>query len=435
MCSFAVGIDRQVGYALQADLEAAGVKLLFETEVTHAEAADVNPRGVHALRRSSTLSSNGALQLSLADSRLQNSKGNLQCDLLLTATGRRAVSGSLGLEAAGVAASANGDIIVRSDLMTSKEGVYAAGDVIGAPQLASTGISQAEAAVDAMFERAPEASRGATNPLLSTQPAVQRNVSPQALLSSIARYPIGIWTVPELAFVGLTAEAAAEAPHHLDVIEGIGRYSDSIRGHVHTVGTPLEGEYLTGMALRAAAAGEGGGEGDAGQGDLATLTGPTLKLVVERDAPHVVVGVHIFGDDACELIHFGTTLVQERKSLSDILAICYAAVTYHELYKLAALDAIKLLRCEGWRALYASLDADGDGVLTKDEVSRRLGAMCTAEDADALMRALFGKASGTSSVSVDTFVKRAQKLRAGLQVNLMESTQGTSTDTDYERLM
>ena len=43
------------------------------------------------------------------------------------------------------------------------------------------------------------------------------------------------------------------------------------------------------------------------------LTGPSLKLVVTRAAPHTVVGVHIYGEDACELIHFGTTLVQEAK--------------------------------------------------------------------------------------------------------------------------
>ena len=61
------------------------------------------------------------------------------------------------------------------------------------------------------------------------------------------------------------------------------RYSDSIRGHVH---------------------------GDAPRETCAETVGRALKLVVERAWPHRIVGVHIFGPDACELIHYGTTLVQ-----------------------------------------------------------------------------------------------------------------------------
>ena len=63
---------------------------------------------------------------------------------MLTATGRRAVTEGLGLEAVGIETASNGDVEVGADLMTAAAGVYAAGDLIGAPQLASTGISQAE---------------------------------------------------------------------------------------------------------------------------------------------------------------------------------------------------------------------------------------------------------------------------------------------------
>ena len=68
----------------------------------------------------------------------------LKTDLVLTATGRRAVTEGLGLEAVGIETASNGDVEVGADLMTAAPGVYAAGDLIGAPQLASTGISQAE---------------------------------------------------------------------------------------------------------------------------------------------------------------------------------------------------------------------------------------------------------------------------------------------------
>ena len=49
--------------------------------------------------------------------------------------------------------------------------------------------------------------------------------------------------------------------------------------------------------------------------------------------------MHIFGTDACELIQYGTTLVQGRKTLADVLGVTSVAVTYHELFKIAALDA------------------------------------------------------------------------------------------------
>ena len=77
-------------------------------------------------------------------------------------------------------------------------------------------------------------------------------------------------------------------------------------------------------------------------------------------APHTVVGVHIFGDDACELVHFGTTLVQAQKTLAEVLQVCYAAVTYHELFKLAARDAIATLQKDAWRRLYRRLDEAGN---------------------------------------------------------------------------
>ena len=57
----------------------------------------------------------------------------------------------------------------------------------------------------------------------SSAPGQLRDCSLEALLSNAARYPIGIWTMPEVAFVGLTAEAAAAPPHNLDVVEGVGR--------------------------------------------------------------------------------------------------------------------------------------------------------------------------------------------------------------------
>ena len=82
--------------------------------------------------------------------------------------------------------------------------------------------------------------------------------------------------------------------------------------------------------------------------------------VATRAAPHTVVGVHIFGDDACELVHFGTTLVQAQKTLAEVLQVCYAAVTYHELFKLAARDALSTVVADGWRDVYRQINHGDD---------------------------------------------------------------------------
>jgi len=400
-----VGIDRQIGYLLQSELLASGVTLLFESEVTGAKAV-VASRSQRSQRKGGRAQGD-QLRLDVVRTGTTEERSPILTDLVLSATGRKAVTQGLGLEELGIEIKPNGDVAVGSDLMTSSPGVYAAGDLIGAPQLASTGIEQAESAVDAMFTLPDDRA--------NAELATRQDCSPAALLSNAARYPNGIWTMPELAFVGLTAAAAAAPPHNLDVVEGIGRYSESLRGHGHTVGTGCEGEYLAGYVA------PGGGDASpAAAGQDKPLSGPALKLVVERKSPHRVVGVHVFGDDACELIHFGTTLVQGGKSLSDILALCFAAVTYHELFKLAARDAIATMQKDAWRSLYLTLDYDSDGGLTPDEVTRgleKLGA--DSEAIDDIMKALF--TASCTSVGIEQFVKRAARMRSPLQFELMDA--------------
>merc|ERR1712050_415341 len=77
-----------------------------------------------------------------------------------------------------------------------------------------------------------------------------------------------------------------------------------------------------------------------------------LKLVAKEAYPHRIIGVHIFGDDACELIHYGTTLVQGKKTLAECMSVTYAAVTFHELFKLAAANALSTLEEKTWRKVY-----------------------------------------------------------------------------------
>ncbi|KAJ1449313.1 hypothetical protein M885DRAFT_536162 [Pelagophyceae sp. CCMP2097] len=381
-----VGIDKGLALELAAELRRSGIRLLFETEVAGVDfvAADAAKLERNPLRRKSTTCDPFTVSLKRA-----GGNTDVSADLVLTATGRRAVTGGLGLEElfGAEALSAIGDVIVKPDLsLACSPAISAAGDVIGSPQLASTGIAQAEAAVDAMFAEA-----GA---------AQEESFSPAALLASAARYPVGIWTVPELAFVGLTADAAKD--RGLDVVVGVARYADTIRGHVSSA-APSD---------------------DAAGGADAAL-GPCLKLVVERAAPHVVVGVHIFGNDAAELVHFGTTLVQNRKDLASTLALCYAAVTYHELYKLAARSALEQLEADAWAAFYnglAGATAAEPRALAADALEAHLSARGVDGGARAdLRKALF---AGAPCVEAGLFVKRAARLEASLRAALRGAAAG-----------
>lgn len=64
-----------------------------------------------------------------------------------------------------------------------------------------------------------------------------------------------------------------------------------------------------------------------------------LKLVFERPSGRII-GVHICGDDACELIHFGMECVKGRRTIMDLKSSIFSAVTYHEMYRIAAQAAL-----------------------------------------------------------------------------------------------
>ena len=101
-----------------------------------------------------------------------------------------------------------------------------------------------------------------------------------------------------------------------------------------------------------------------------------------------------------------------------MLALCYAAVTYHELYKLAARDVIATLQRDAWSALYHELDADDDGTLDTEEVVSKLTYLGATEEAtEDIVKALF---TGMGTVNKEVFIKRAQRLQSPLQLDLMQ---------------
>ncbi|KAJ8605392.1 hypothetical protein CTAYLR_002414 [Chrysophaeum taylorii] len=209
----------------------------------------------------------------------------LKVDAFLAAIGRRP-NAPKGIERVGVKADTYGNVVVDGDLRAAGN-VFAAGDVLGRPFLASTGVAQGLQAIDVMFDTR-EASGAASN--------VGANFDPESLEANPFAFPVGIWSSPEVAWFGYTKLQAEQ--RGIRVVEGMALYKEVLRGIVFS-------------------------------------PDGLLKLIV--DAPTgVVVGVHIVGSDACEIIHYGMELVRARRTIADILEATYSAVTFHELYQVAA---------------------------------------------------------------------------------------------------
>jgi NAD(P) transhydrogenase len=251
-------------------------------------------------------------------SKQEGAPPELKVDIFLAAIGRKPNVTGFGLDKLGVKlADKGGHIEVNGMFETSVPGIFAAGDVIGPPSLASTGVHQAQGAITAMFD--------GTN-------AEQRT-----------NFPVGMWTIPECAYYGLTKVAAEKKG--LDVEEGVAPYVACLRGRVfHPEGL--------------------------------------LKLVFQKK-DGVIVGVHMIGADACELVHYGMDLVEQKVSIFTLCSTLYTAVTYHELFKEAALDGnSKVAYGAQWQTILSELGSDGMvGKDFDDETLRKeFNAMDTSGD-------------------------------------------------------
>ncbi len=165
----------------------------------------------------------------------------VRTEAVLVAAGRRSNTGSLNLAAAGLAPGERGDLKIDTHYRTAVPHIYAAGDVIGFPGLASTAMQQARRAMSVAFG-------GAGN--LPT-----RDILPSA-----------VYTIPEVAMAGETEEAVQAAG--VDYVVGRARYADNPRGCII-----------------------GEEEG-------------FLKLIFRREDLKLL-GVHAIGELASELVHIG----------------------------------------------------------------------------------------------------------------------------------
>jgi NAD(P) transhydrogenase len=201
----------------------------------------------------------------------------LSPEKVIFATGRVGNSEDLGLDAAGVATDDRGRIVVDEHYRTTAEGIYAAGDVIGPPALASVSMEQARVAACWAFD-------------LPLKRAVD------------SLPPYGVYSVPEAAMVGMTEEAAAA--EGIDYAIGTARFAANTRAAI-----------------------SGAVEG-------------MLKLVFARDTL-ALLGVHVLGEAATELVHQGQAVIHFGGTIEHFIHTTYNVPTMSEAYKYAAYDGLQ----------------------------------------------------------------------------------------------
>jgi len=204
----------------------------------------------------------------------------IPADTVLYSAGRQGLTDELNVAAAGLAASDRGKVEVNENLQTEVEHIYAVGDVIGFPALAATAMEQGRRAAYHAFGE----------PLGNKLGDLQ---------------PIGIYTIPELSFVGRTEESLTSANVPFEV--GVSRYRELARGAI------LGDSY--GM----------------------------LKILVHAESRELL-GVHVFGTNATELVHIGQTVMGCGGTVDYLVDTVFNYPTLAESYKVAALDAVNKMR-------------------------------------------------------------------------------------------
>jgi NAD(P) transhydrogenase len=201
----------------------------------------------------------------------------IDADMFLYAAGRVGNTDSLNLAAAGLKASDRQTIEVNEQYRTATPNIFAAGDLIGFPALASTSTDQGRVAVTHMF-----------------------NLAGMQKLDQV--FPMGVYTIPEVTCAGLTEEEAKKK--NRPYLVGRAWYKDTPRGRI--IGSRFG----------------------------------LLKLLADPDTL-AILGVHIVGRIATELIHFGLLLIEDQVSATRVVSMIYNQPTLHEMYKHAAFDLVR----------------------------------------------------------------------------------------------
>jgi len=207
------------------------------------------------------------------------SKKRISGNALLYAVGRQGNVDDLNLAAAGLEADSRGRINVDENYRTKVPNIYAAGDVVGFPALASVSMEQGRIAAARIF-------------------------GDEALHSNPQYYPYGIYTIPEISFIGKTEEQLTEEDVPYEV--GLSYYREIARGQI--------------------------------RGD----TTGRLKLIFHRDT-RKLLGVHIIGEGASELVHIGQAVMSLNATIDYFVDTVFNYPTLAECYKAAAFNGLNRL--------------------------------------------------------------------------------------------
>ncbi|AWB67121.1 Si-specific NAD(P)(+) transhydrogenase [Saccharobesus litoralis] len=206
----------------------------------------------------------------------------IKADCILWANGRTGNTDKLNLESIGLKADRRGQVSVNSNYQTKIENVYAVGDVIGYPSLASAAFDQGRI----------------------TANAILNGDADSALIEDI---PTGIYTIPEISSVGKTEEqlTAAKVPYEV----GKAQFKHLARAQI--------------------AQSEVGG----------------LKLLFHTETKEIL-GIHCFGQNASEIVHIGQAIMQQKNGGNNIEYFVNTTFNYPtmaEAYRVAALNGLNRL--------------------------------------------------------------------------------------------
>ena len=206
------------------------------------------------------------------------SKKRVIADALLYAVGRQGNVDGLNMKAAGLEADDRGRIKVDADYRTTQPHIFAVGDVIGFPSLASVSMEQGRIAAARAF-------------------GLDVHTDP-------AGYPYGIYTIPQISFIGKTEEQLTDADVPYEV--GVAYYREIARGQISG--------HVDGR----------------------------LKLLFHRETLELL-GVHIFGEDAAELLHIGQAVFMLKGKVTYFKDTVFNYPTLAECYKTAAFNGLNRL--------------------------------------------------------------------------------------------
>jgi NAD(P) transhydrogenase len=249
-------VDTEMIHRLVNQLKTLGLKFALGDKMM-----DIEPQGNHVQLKLETL-------------------GALEVDVALITSGRQSNVQSLGLDLIGVEMGEQGNIVVNEKYQTSVSNIYAAGDVIGFPAMASTSMEQARAAMVHAFDIEPK-----------------EHVAPVL--------PLAVYTIPEISSVGLTEDICRSKS--IPYLIGRAYYENNPRGQII--------------------------------GDMSGM----FKLIFSPEDKKLL-GAHIIGEQASELIHIAAHVMLVDGTLDAFIHPVYNYPTLGDLYKDAAYDGLANLK-------------------------------------------------------------------------------------------